>query len=323
MTPTLTVFTPTYNRLHTITRTFESLCRQSCRDFRWLVIDDGSSDGTRNWVLSLGKVLTAEGEAFDWMGRATGAMTKDHFQIEVPLESAPLQIEYIYKPNGGLYTGYNTAYHLINTELCVCIDSDDWMPDNAVELIVNHWKKYGSDKYAGITGLDFTPEGQPIGGFFPEGLNEACIIGFHKGDTKEVFRTELMKQVSPMIGFEGEKNFNPNYMQIQVADKYPSLILNENLCFVEYQIGKDSMSEAIFRQYVNSARSFAKLRLLQMSISHTSWKRLFCVAIHYNSSCFISHDSNWLSNSPRKFLTIITRPIGWLLTGYIYYKNNH
>ena len=126
-----------------------------------------------------------------------------------------------------------------------------------------------------------------------------------------------------MIGFEGEKNFNPNYMQLQVEDKFPSLILNENLCFVEYQIGKDSMSEGIFRQYVNSAKSFAKLRLLQMTLSHNSWISLVRLAIHYNSSCFISHDSKWLSNSPRKFLTIITRPLGWLLTRYIYHKNKH
>ena len=51
---TLTVFTPTYNRKHTLPRTYESLCRQTCSDFEWLVIDDGSSDGTREWIEGLG-----------------------------------------------------------------------------------------------------------------------------------------------------------------------------------------------------------------------------------------------------------------------------
>ena len=47
---TLTIFTPAYNRAHTIWRTYESLCRQTCKDFEWLIIDDGSTDNTRELV---------------------------------------------------------------------------------------------------------------------------------------------------------------------------------------------------------------------------------------------------------------------------------
>ena len=39
--PLLTIFTPAYNRAHTLARTYESLLRQDCKDFIWLVIDDG------------------------------------------------------------------------------------------------------------------------------------------------------------------------------------------------------------------------------------------------------------------------------------------
>ena len=42
----ITVFTPAYNRAHTLRRAFESLKKQTCKDFEWLIIDDGSSDGT-------------------------------------------------------------------------------------------------------------------------------------------------------------------------------------------------------------------------------------------------------------------------------------
>ena len=52
----------------------------------------------------------------------------DHFVIQSP----NVRIEYVYKPNGGLYTGYNVAYQTIQTELCVCVDSDDYMPEDAV-----------------------------------------------------------------------------------------------------------------------------------------------------------------------------------------------
>ena len=47
---TLTIFTPTYNRAHTLVRTYQSLCHQTCKDFEWLIIDDGSIDNTSDIV---------------------------------------------------------------------------------------------------------------------------------------------------------------------------------------------------------------------------------------------------------------------------------
>lgn len=47
---TFTVLTPTFNRGHTLERVYRSLCRQSCDDFEWLVVDDGSTDDTRALV---------------------------------------------------------------------------------------------------------------------------------------------------------------------------------------------------------------------------------------------------------------------------------
>lgn len=325
----LTVFTPTYNRKHTLRRTYESLCHQSSNDFDWLIIDDGSSDGTREWVEGLGKKIVFSGISFDWMGRPLMHVDDNHFVLLSfnNISGKPLRIEYIYKPNGGLYTGYNTAYATIKTELCVCIDSDDFMPDDAVEKIVAMWKEKGSDHYCGIEGLDFDIHtNQPIGGYFPDGLKEIYYHELyskkiHRGDTKQVLRTDLMRQVAPMEGFEGEKNFNPVYMLLQVCDKYPMLVLNDNLCTVDYQIGLDSMSQAILRQYTNSPRSFAKLRLLEMSLQHNTLKDRFRSAIHYVSSCIISRDGNWLKNSNYKAMTLLACPIGLILYLYILYKN--
>ena len=78
----LTIFTPTYNRKHTIVRTYKSLLKQTCKDFKWLIIDDGSNDGTREWVLSLGPKIEEQGIAYDWMGRPLNKTTLDHFVIE-------------------------------------------------------------------------------------------------------------------------------------------------------------------------------------------------------------------------------------------------
>lgn len=292
---TLTVFTPTYNRAHLLRRLYESLVTQSCQDFEWMVIDDGSTDFTRTLV-----------EGF--------------------IRERRLPITYIYKENGGLHTGYNTAYANITTELCVCIDSDDFMPDDAVEIIIDTWREKGSTRYAGLIGLDcYLDSGQPIGGLFPDGLEEAYFLDLytkhiHRGDSKPVTRTELMRAVAPQIGFEGEKNFNPVYMLLQVTDSMPMLIVNKCLCIVDYQLGADSMSQGIFRQYVDSPRSFAKLRRLEMTLTRSPLLNSLRSAIHYVSSCCIARDSRWLRDSPRKGLTLAAAIPGWLLHKYIVRK---
>lgn len=306
---TLTVFTPAYNRAHTIWRTYESLCRQTCKDFEWLVVDDGSTDNTRELVKSWLKDVSDSNDN----GSAFEGYSENGFRVR-----------YIWKENGGLHTGYNTAYANTDTELCVCIDSDDWMPDDAVEKILNCWREKGSDRYAGIMGLDFDTEGKPLGGYFPEGLAETYFLdmyikGIHKADTKEVMRTELMKKVAPQEGFPGEKNFNPVYMLLQVCDDYPLIVLNENLCTVEYQ-QDDSMSRGIYNQYMNSPRSFAKLRLLEMKLKRNTPLHRFRAAVHYVSSCIIAKDKNWLRQAPNKFLVLAAAPVGYALSLYIKHK---
>ena len=291
----LTVFTPTYNRAHTLERTYRSLCRQTCKDFEWLVIDDGSTDGTRDLVQKF-------------------------------VNERVVPTRYIYKENGGLYTGYNMAYAHIETELNVCIDSDDYMPDNAVELIVKNWRERGSEQYAGLIGLDFYADTkEPIGGRFPETMTtcyflDLSVKGLHRGDSKLVMRTDLMKRVAPQIGFPGEKNFNPIYMLLQVCDRYPLLVLNENICFVEYQ-QQDSMSGAIYRQYVDSPRSFAKLRLLEIGLKHNTFFNRFRSAVHYVANCLIARDEAWLRKSPHKWLILGAVPFGCCWYLFVILKN--
>ena len=137
----LTIFTPTYNRSHTLSRTYESLLAQDCKDFIWLIVDDGSTDDTKSLVEK-------------WMSVDNG-----------------FEIQYIYKKNGGMHTAHNTAYENIKTELNVCIDSDDCMAENAVDLILKKWDKVCDKGYAGLIGLDATFDGNIIG----KGFKRGCI----------------------------------------------------------------------------------------------------------------------------------------------------
>lgn len=292
----LTVFTPTYNRAHLIGRVYESLCQQTCQDFEWLVIDDGSTDNTREVIARY-------------------------------IAEQRIAIRYIWKENGGLYTGYNTAYATITSPLNVCIDSDDFMPENAVELILKMWNERGGEQYAGIIGLDFyADKKQPIGGYFPENLQEVSLNeisekGLYKGDAKQVMRSDLTRTAIIEEDFHGEKDFNPYSMVFQAANSLPLLVINDNLCFVDYQ--PTGMSANIYKQYYRSPWSFMKMRQIEMTVGSKSICNLLRLNIHYVSSCLIARNKHWLKDSPKPLLTLLMSPLGFLLFCFILWKNRH
>lgn len=282
----LTVFTPAYNRAHTIGRTYESLCRQTCKDFEWLVIDDGSSDNTKQLI---------EG----W------------------IREKKISIRYIYQQNQGMHGAHNTAYANITTELNTCIDSDDFMPDDAVETIVSFWRKYGSDKYAGIIGLDQMESGEIIGTEFPKGMTETTLQSFYlkggKGDKKLVYRTDVITKYPPYPLFEGERYVGLAYKYMLIDQDYTLLTLNKPLVTVEYQA--DGSSYNMFKQYWRNPKGFAFYRKAEM-VTTKSLKRKLMVCIHYVSSSIISKNWKFIQESPEKLLTIMAIPAGILL----YYK---
>ena len=118
--------------------------------------------------------------------------------------------------------------------------------------------------------------------------------------------------------FEGEKNFNPHYLVLKMCRDYKFLVLNKPLCVVNYQ--PDGMSANIFRQYVNSPRSFAQIRKVIMENPNTSFLYLVKTTIHYVSSSILSKNKHFIKESPRKLLTVLAIPFGLLLTGYIRHK---
>lgn len=291
----LTVFTPAYNRKELLARSFEAMKRQSCQDFIWTIVDDGSRDGTEEQVKL-------------WLK-----------------EELPFELRYIEKENGGLHTAYNTAIADCDTELLMCVDSDDYLPDDAVERILRFWAENGSEEYAGIVGLDYDLQGHVIGDPLPNQKSVNLIdllVGRYplvNGDRKNVVRTALYKKVAPMKVYPGEKNFNPHYMHLRISRKYDFLVMNENLCFVDYQ--PQGMTASIWKQYASSPKSFAQTRRLYLSFPDTPLKFRIRHSIHYVSSCILAGTfKNCLKRSPRPVLCFVCIPFGFMLSRYIKWK---
>jgi glycosyltransferase involved in cell wall biosynthesis len=239
-------------------------------------------------------------------------------------EEKSFEIRYAHKENGGLHTGYNTAIALLDTELAVCVDSDDYLADNAIETIINFWQKNGGSDVAGIVALDGTEDGQVIGDRLPEiqriNLIDLLIgkYAIRNGDRKLIVRSSLYKEVAPQKTFPGEKNFNPHYMHLRISKKYDFLVLNEILCVVEYQ--HEGMSQGILRQFYNSPKSFAETRRLYLTFEDASLAFRFRQCIHYVSSSILAGDKKFLATSPAKALTFAAIPFGFALSLYVKYK---
>ncbi len=290
---TLTIFTPTYNRAYCLHLGYEALCRQTCKDFVWLIIDDGSTDNTKEMVRQ-------------WQ------------------KDCPFRIIYHYQENQGMHGAHNTAYKLMDTELNTCIDSDDYMPDDAVEKIIKFWKEKGNDKVAGIIGLDTDFNGKLIGKPLPTNRQCTTVARYYNeggcGDKKMVYRTSIVRKYPPYPIFPGEKYLSLGWLYEQIDQDYELLILNEPLVRVEYQ--PDGSSLNMFRQYIRNPKSFAFIRKSSMVLAPTA-KRRFIEAIHYVSSSILSRNTHFLNESPRPWLTLCATPFGLLLYCYIKYKTRN
>ena len=289
----LTIFTPAYNRAHTLPRTYRSLLGQKNKNFIWLIVDDGSSDNTADLV-------------YAWKRQNNG-----------------FEIRYIYKENGGMHTAHNVAYDNIDTELNMCIDSDDCLANEAIEKIYRKWDVVKKNNYAGIIGLDADFNGKIIGKGFPKGMKETTLMEYYAsggmGDKKLVYRTDVIKRYPPYPTFPEENYVALGYKYRLIDQDYKLAVLDEILCNVEYQM--DGSSATMWKQYVKNPKGFAFWRKICMKYP-MSRKRLWIDCIHYVSENIISGDYGFIKDSPKKGMTILAVPFGIALSVYTKYKAN-
>ncbi|WP_214759711.1 glycosyltransferase family 2 protein [Exiguobacterium sp. s129] len=204
----LTILTPTYNREKTLFRLYESLCKQNNKRFTWLVVDDGSTDCTREL-------------------------------IEEFIGEKKIDIKYILKSNGGKHTAVNTGLLEINTPLVFIVDSDDRIVEDAVETIFNIWKE--NKKNSSISSFWFLQKNEDdmiIGDKFKDdnfisNYLEVLINSEVKGDKKSVYLTDIRKQYL-FPEFKNERFMGEGYIHKKIGENYEAVFINKPIYISEY-----------------------------------------------------------------------------------------
>lgn len=207
----ITVFTPTYNRAYTLKRLFSSLLEQTCQDFEWIIIDDGSTDNTEELV----------GSFFDSFSKG--------------------KLIYRKVKNGGKHRAINEGVRMAVGELFYIVDSDDWLPNDALERIIAIEQTIPIHircEYAGVCGLKGKDEHTVLGSTFKGDIIDTTHIERHKvgigGDKAEVYYTSVLKNY-PFPEFDGE-NFiaESTVWNAIAADGLKLRYFNEVVYFCEY-----------------------------------------------------------------------------------------
>ena len=205
----VTVFTPTYNRAYILENLYRSLQRQSCTDFEWLIVDDGSSDDTQALVES-------------WQA-----------------EENPFPIRYVYQENGGKCRAINRGLELAQGKLFQTVDSDDSLTEDAVEKVVRwEFQLPGDGRYCGVAGNLGTAPGvtpnQPLPGDYFDGT-AFDRYGAVEGERSIAFYTEVHRKYQ-YPDCPGEKFMTEAVTWNRMAwDGYQIRFYNDIICIYAYQ----------------------------------------------------------------------------------------
>ncbi|NUC15008.1 glycosyltransferase family 2 protein [Escherichia coli] len=191
----LTILTPSFNRCDLLKRLYRSLEKQSSKNFKWIIIDDGSSDDTEEYISNL--------------------KTKSSFEIS-----------YYKKINGGKHTALNQGFSLIKTEWFAIVDSDDWLKPDCVETLLSEIERLRNNESCIVTHRSF-PDGTINGDVFVEGSYSYLERKYNniKGDKFEVYNTKVVENFRFPV-YEGEKFMAESPLHMYVGNNYNSKFLN-------------------------------------------------------------------------------------------------
>ena len=283
----ITVLTPTYNRATYLHRCYDCLREQTNFNFEWLIVDDGSTDNTKNEVKKI-------------------------------IDSAVIPVRYIYKENGGKHTAVNLGVNNINTPLTVILDSDDLLDKNAIQEIEKIYNENcNKSNICGFSFLKKYPNGKYMGDRFPiEG--EYNYIDWRvnyvvTGDQCDVFYTRCMREF-PFNVYPGERFIGESTAWIRMAKKYNMICKNIAIYMADYL--EDGLTKRGRSLRINCPRGGMEYANLCM-LKGVTWKRRIKSAALYIAYGTIVKEPLYdlIMNSNSKGWSIFMFPIG-LITQY-------
>ena len=251
--PFLTVFTPVYNRAYIIKQLYNSLCRQTCKDFEWLVVDDGSTDNIDNLINSF-------------------------------IKEDKINIRFFKQTNGGKHRAINYGVKEAKGKMFFIVDSDDYLTDDAVEWIKKESHVIlNNTSFAGIIGCRCHRDLSPITrGFINDVIDSNTLDLRFKhhivGDMAEVIKTDVLRKFTfPEI--EGEKFCPEAMVWDRIAhNDYVFRVINKPIYFCEYL--DDGLTSAIVKVRTNSPITTC-LYYSQLSNLNIPLKQKIKAAINY------------------------------------------
>lgn len=230
----ISIVTPTYNRAHCLPLLYASIQRQTSRNFEWIIVDDGSDDGTD-------KLVTG------WQQ-----------------EPNDFEILYRYKPNGGKHTAWNVGVGMARGEFLFVMDSDDVFTPDAIEKMTAWCMQIrGDDRFAGISGRKGYPDGRSLG-HYPAGrafVDATQLERFTKhlnGDKADVYKTAILKRY-PFPEYEGERFLSEAMVWDEIGhDGYLLRYFPDVVCLCEYR--EDGLTQNSFAHISKSFRGFTEVK---------------------------------------------------------------
>lgn len=236
----VTVCTPTYNREKLIPDLYESLKKQTCKDFEWIVVDDGSSDNT--------EVLFKK-----W------------------IQEKKFKIIYKKKQNGGKHTALNLGIELAREPVFMIVDSDDYLRENAIERVLSEFSKLVGKKYAGVGFLKAFENEKIVGSTFHGAFLDCSSLERDKysivGDKAEVFYTDILRKYKFPV-FENERFLPESLVWYRIAnDGYIIHWVNQPIYICRYQENGLSMNAGMMKSQKGYTLAIKELQTYHMPLS--------------------------------------------------------
>lgn len=286
------VFTPTYNRAYCLGNVYKSLVNQEFRDFMWIIVDDGSTDETRELVSQ-------------W------------------INEEKINIIYHYQINQGRFAAFNVAKKFFKHELIATVDSDDWLLSDGLEKIWRCWEALGERKkeFAGVLAHFETKARNLLGTEFPGGIEAEKIYTLYdkygvKGDKFIVCRNDLIQKYNYPL-YRGEKFGGDSLVYNWINDEHPSCLLRSCVAHREYM--PDSITNSLLKHHLCSPNGMTDHYNELIRVEKYNKKNILKHAIGYLAYGLISGRGflRILRESNRKNLTNMLLLPGLLYAVYL------